>query len=1005
MSEPSSESQSLLNPFPGLRAFKDTESHLFFGREEHIEDVLSKLKNNHFVAVVGTSGTGKSSLIKAGVLPAIAAGKASHQSENWEVVSMNPGSSPLQNLADAICQKSSLSASVNIETFKKRLIELMSTSTLGLVQAMRPVLAKNTKLLILIDQFEEVFRFAKEDEAEAKALYDQFVKLIIETVRQRDVPIYAILTLRSDFLGDCVDFEGLPEAINDGHYLVPRMNKAQMKRAITGPIYLAKGKISPRLIQHITLDLGSNPDQLPVLQHAMMRCWDYWKNNAVAGEPMDLQHFEAIGDLRNALSTHANEAYDELDAPQKQVIKKVFKALTTKKTENRGIRRPMSLSQLALVTEASKEDIIRVLKPFQEAGRSFILPGSDIKAIGSTIYDISHESLMRGWGKLRNWVDEEMESTELYLRISTAALLHDQGAAGLWRDPELQLAIDWKEEQQPILPWAELYNDQFVAAINFIEDSKKAAIIEGSKKTRRTRFIRLAISVFIIVVTLLAGWALVQTNIAEQKSAEAQQKSEEAIEQKKIAESSKDEALLASTAAQKSSEKAKEQAVIASEQARIADEQKQIAQTEKGKAESAANLAISKQKLADQKSKEAIEQKRMADAASAEANRLRLVAISQNLAYSSLQVTQNPELAALLAIESYSIAKATGGNLNSASLYNSAFKALEQVSTDYSPKVFTLNHEAISFESRNNTLCTVDRSGNYKTYSETDYSMLGQQTSKITATELNTAYINPLKDEYVFGLNSFEIQVIQGENIKNLYGHSGLVRAVAFREVNPTLISGGRDAKLILWNNDGSHEQMKFDARIKTISALADSSSVLVGCENGIIYRVNLTTKTQTEFASKPSVRVEALSQTADGTIVAIGYSDGSTRLYSANGIMLKELSGLGSVVSLQMNKAKDVLAIAYSGRLIRLYSLSNLSTLAIEIKMERPIKEIVLQASGSEIFVSCTDRSIHKYPVKADWYINQLQSKRSRTLNEEEWETFVGGDIPFKPSPLNSAK
>jgi energy-coupling factor transporter ATP-binding protein EcfA2 len=1002
MSEPSSKSQTFLNPFPGLRAFKDTESHLFFGREEHIEDVLSKLENNHFVAVVGTSGTGKSSLIKAGVLPAIAAGKASSQSEKWEVVSMNPGSSPVQNLADAICQKSSLSASTDLEAFKKRLIELMSTNTLGLVQAMRPVLAENTKLLILIDQFEEVFRFANEDEAEAKAIYDQFVKLIIETVRQRDVPIYAILTLRSDFLGDCVDFEGLPEAINDGHYLVPRMNKAQMKRAITGPIDLAKGKISPRLIQHITLDLGSNPDQLPVLQHAMMRCWDYWKNNAIAGEPMDLQHFEAIGDLRNALSTHANEAYEELDAPQKQVIKKVFKALTTKKTENRGIRRPMSLSQLMLVTEASKDDILAVIKPFQEAGRSFILPGSDIKALSSTIYDISHESLMRGWEKLRNWVDEEMESAELYLRISTAALLHDQGAAGLWRDPELQLAVDWKEEQKPILPWAELYNDQFKGAINFIEDSKKAAIIEGSKKTKRTRFIRLAVSVFIIVVTLLAGWALVQTNIAEQKSAEAQLKSEEAIKQKKIAEDSKDEALLASSAAEKSSEKAKEQAEIASAQARIAEEQKQIAQTEKGKADSAAELAINKQKLADQKSKEAIEQKRMADAASAEANRLRLVATSQNLAYSSLQVTQNPELAALLAIESYSIAKANGGNVNSASLYNSAFQALEQVSSDYSPKVLTLSNEAISFQSRNNTLCTVNRSGSYQTYSKTDYSMLREQKSNTTSSELNTAYINPFKDEYIFGLNSFEIQVFQGENTKSLYGHSGLVRAVAFRDVNPTLLSGGRDAKLMLWNEDGSYEQIAFDARIKTISALANSSSVLVGCENGIVYRVDLIAKTKTEFASKSSVRVEALSQTADGTVLAIGYSDGSTRVYSENGIMLKELSGLGSVVSLQMNKDQDALAIAYSGRLIRLYSLSNLSSLAIEIKMERPIKEMVIEASHSEIFVSCTDRTVHKYPLKADWYINQLQSQRSRSLSEEEWKTFVGSDIPFKPSLLN---
>ena len=254
------------NPFPGLRASKGSESHLFFGREKHIHDVLNKLGNHHFVAIVGSSGTGKSSLIRTGVLPAISHGELGGDGQEWKVVTVTPGSSPMKNMADEIAATLDLESDDGQGQFREELCDLMKHSTLGLVQAMRTKLRKGEKMLLLIDQFEEVFRFAGENHT-AKAEYDQFVHLLIDTVRQRDVPIYLILTLGSDFLGDCVAFEGLPEAINDGHYLVPRLTSEEMRRAITGPIDFASGKISPRLIQHITRDLGSNPDQLPILQH------------------------------------------------------------------------------------------------------------------------------------------------------------------------------------------------------------------------------------------------------------------------------------------------------------------------------------------------------------------------------------------------------------------------------------------------------------------------------------------------------------------------------------------------------------------------------------------------------------------------------------------------------------------------------------------------------------------------------------------------------------------
>ena len=270
------------NPFPGLRTFDYKEEHLFFGREKHIHDLIKKLELHHFVAVVGTSGSGKSSLIRAGLLPAIHKGKLGTRTDEWLIASMKPGNTPLKNLAEALAEKNVFGSGDETKdaSLYRDLSTLINQSSLGLVQAVRNLVTGNKRLLILVDQFEEIFRFADEGAEKNSPESNAFAKLIIDSVRQRDIPIYVVLTLRSDFLGDCVRFEGLPEAINDGHYLVPRLNREQNKSAITGPVDYAHGKISPRLVQLVINDLGDNPDQLPVLQHALMRTWDKWTETA-----------------------------------------------------------------------------------------------------------------------------------------------------------------------------------------------------------------------------------------------------------------------------------------------------------------------------------------------------------------------------------------------------------------------------------------------------------------------------------------------------------------------------------------------------------------------------------------------------------------------------------------------------------------------------------------------------------------------------------------------------
>ena len=203
------------NPFPGLRSFDFEEHQLFFGREQHINDLIRKLDQNHFVAIVGTSGSGKSSLVRAGLLPAIQEGKLGNDQSEWLIASMKPGNTPVKNLADSLMNKHVFATgnSTDDEALLQKIYKLLKASTLGLVQSVRNIMPPQNKLLILLDQFEETFRFSGEGMEHNDETSEHFVNLIVDAVRQRDVPIYVVLTIRSDFLGDCARFEGLPEAI------------------------------------------------------------------------------------------------------------------------------------------------------------------------------------------------------------------------------------------------------------------------------------------------------------------------------------------------------------------------------------------------------------------------------------------------------------------------------------------------------------------------------------------------------------------------------------------------------------------------------------------------------------------------------------------------------------------------------------------------------------------------------------------------------------------------
>jgi WD40 repeat protein len=326
---------------------------------------------------------------------------------------------------------------------------------------------------LLVDQFEEIFRFRQSGDKTGQEA-SHFIQLLLETARQTEFPIFIILTMRSDFLGDCAEFKGLAEAVNEGEYLIPRLNRKQRARAIEGPVKVGGAEISPRLKQQLLNDIGDDPDQLPILQHALMRMWDYWLNNANREQALDLDHYNGIGRMTEALSRHGDEVYEELpDDNHRLLCMKLFKAITEKQGDGRGVRRPLPFSEIDEITGHQREKILTVIDAYRPIGRTFIMPGQNVKIHDKIIIDISHESLMRVWQRLKNWVNDEADSARIYIRLCETAQLHNRGEAGFYRDPDLKIALAWRDNNKPNANWGTRINDSFELAMRFLDDSSE----------------------------------------------------------------------------------------------------------------------------------------------------------------------------------------------------------------------------------------------------------------------------------------------------------------------------------------------------------------------------------------------------------------------------------------------------------------------------------------------------------------------------------------------------
>jgi len=1013
---------TLKNPFPGLRPFGIEESHLFFGREHQVEELLKKLSRFHFVSVVGTSGSGKSSLVRAGLLAKLYNGYNTETGSQWTIAVMRPGANPLLNLASCLFASDVFGDGKTDEENTKQVLEMISNNVLGLIQTVRTRIGRGTNFLLLVDQFEELFRFAGfESDEKAKKQADHFVQLLIEAVRQHDAGIYVVITLRADFLGDCSAFEGLPEAINDGQYLIPRLNREHYKAAIAGPINYAQGKIAPRLMQQLLNDMSNNQDQLPILQHALMRTWENWETIADTGVPMDLDIYQKVGGMDRALNLHANEAFSELNEKQKKLAELIFKCITMKGVDNRGIRRPTKLKDICAITQGSNKEVCEVIEVFRRSGRGFIMPPAGTDLLPETIVDISHESLMRNWERLETWVDEEYESAQMYQRIADAAILYQNNTAGLWRDPELSVALEWKQENNPHQAWALQYNPDFAKSMKFLDASIAGKEKMVAEKKRRRLITNVIAIVFLACACGLTLWALIERGTASKSAKEALTQKSLAEKQEKIAVEKESEAVKNFQTGEVHRKQAVEQTQVAEQQRLEAEKQKRIAnikanetllqtkiaKREQQKAEGALldaenekQIAILQKKIADSLRSEAQSDKKIAE-------QQRNFSISKTLALKSVSYDRNSEdsvLKALLALQAYKLNRENKNDSFNTEIITALYEANKIIGWDGGSVLYahTAEVNGLAASPDGKHIASAGNDGKVILWNlnddKTTHTVLYDGKNPFSAIAFSTdgQWLASSSGSllYTWKLSAPN----QKPNVIN--GHKDKITSIVITK--DYIISGSLDSIIIINKlSDNSNQNVKIESRVLSLAYSPEKNLLAAGCENGAIFTMAMGGNDITPSQLiKSGSQVSGISFNATGAYIAAAYSDGSLKIWYSSvqkPQLADKLTGHKSALSsAAFGRGNQLASAGLDGKVKLWLCFGNYPPLTFG-EHDSWVMSMAMSPDGKKIYSGGRDKTVRVYDINQSDLVARLRKKVSRNFSKEEWDYYMGSKTPYE--------
>ncbi len=1028
-------------PYPGLRPFNEEESIFFKGREEHIDKIISQLQEKKFLMVTGASGDGKSSIIYAGLIPRSRAGFFKTRFNNWMVVDFRPERAPLTNLTNTLNnyfgfndinyleEELSYGFSSLVKVYKesKYYIDTKANSYIRVDEDTKKELKnKGANLLILVDQFEELFTNAENFNNGKPSLQAiTLINLIIETTKiseKENLPVYIVCTMRSDYIGDCAAFKGLPELIVYSQFFVPRLKRQEIHRAILEPAKLSGNKITNRLIERLINELGDGLDQLPILQHALNRIWRAHIDDEAA--EMDIIHYAKVGgiessllpedqkkifirwyiqlplfkqkilegaSLSNVLNAHARELFEisvdycrkhiEQDISKQEaheMLRKIFTCLT-KINDSRAVRNRSSVYEIKQIIGGKIdshliEGLVNVYRePENALLKPFITANTEtIQLKDSDILDITHESLIRNWTELVNWTKQDYENTLVFNDFKKQLERWEEQNRSkdyLLTTGSLSYFKTWYEAVNPNPYLIAKYDStnadskqKTEAATLFITSANDYIRISESTIKRKRRTI---ITITTFVVLVLMGFtylAYQERNKAVFQQEIANQKTQEAKISEQLALNSEHEAI-----------KAKNTALLLKEKA---EKSEKIALTAKQQADLSKQEALSAKSIAEAEKRNVQEQRDVAKKEKANAEQEKIKAEQEKIKAETaelksrklkmLSVAQNLALKSTL----YKKNKELGGQLAvQAYLFHKNNGGTEE--------------DPVIYEALRNTYAILD--------SNKHAIISGLQTETRALANIQGQIISVGIDGIIYKQN-YEMAV--PASLAQIKATSP-VNTVFFSSSGDFLATGHDNFSVCVWNLKNilnsadvkitDYKELKgHKGLIRTALFSNDGNYLITAGKDSTIIKWNIQEqKPVQEKAVKVAAAVKSMVY-LNGDELAVAQENGKTTFWNSKTGEEKLIFSHPSSKPLCMafNKVKNTLLIGFSDGTLRLFDMKNSNSNQFkysEFKAHSTaIEQVTFNKDFSLVATTASDKTIKLYNYNA--FFNNYSSTGGST-------------------------
>lgn len=480
--EPASPARGIVVcPFKGLASYEAVDAPYFFGREPVVASLVARLVGAGMVGLVGPSGSGKSSVLRAGLLPALAAGVLPG-SDRWTVGLLRPGTTPTAELRAAVAA-----------ALRRARLQPPDEGPVGDALDRLP---EGIRLVVGADQFEELFTVC-DDEGERAA----FVADLVRLSRDPSGRAVVIVAIRADQYGRCAAYRDLAESLAANNLLIGPMTAEELGRAVELPARAAGLRVEPQLTAALVSAVAGEPGGLPLLSTTLLELWQRRD-----GRTMRLEAYERIGGVSGAVARLAESAYARLTEDQRPIARAIVLRLVSVGDDGTLSRRPIAPDTI----DAGRDpDMERVLT---------ILIESRLVTLDEGRLEIAHEALLREWPRLRRWIEDDTGDRLVREHLARAAADWDRSGrspAELYRGSRLAAAVDWSADHD-----REASADERA----FLEASRDEAdreITTARRANRRLRALLGAVAALLVVALVAAGIAAVQERRGQDEAARA----------------------------------------------------------------------------------------------------------------------------------------------------------------------------------------------------------------------------------------------------------------------------------------------------------------------------------------------------------------------------------------------------------------------------------------------------------------------------------------------------